>query len=169
MEIIVTERLIIRKWQISDASALYAMFQDPELRQSGICFRSSIEECQSIIDKWTEKNEMKAVCRKEDNCLIGLIGLNDMGRYEQYKELEYAIAADYRRRGYGAEAVRGMLDFGFRQLNLSVIAAWVHAANNKSAHLLEKCGFTLEGRLRRHGRDRGDTWCYSILSEEFPY
>lgn len=110
-----------------------------------------------------------ASVRKEDNCLIGLIGLNDMGRYEQYKELEYAIAADYRRRGYGAEAVRGMLDFGFRQLDLSVIAAWVHAANNKSAHLLEKCGFTLEGRLRRHGRDRGDTLCYSILSEEFPY
>lgn len=74
---------------------------------------------------------MKAICRKEDNCLIGLIGLNDMGRYEQYKELEYAIAADYRRNGFGAEAVRGMLDFGFRKLDLSVIAAWVHAANYK--------------------------------------
>ena len=75
--------------------------------------------------------------------------------------------ADYRRNGFGAEAVRGMLDFGFRKLDLSVIAAWVHAANIKSARVLEKCGFTLEGRLRRHGRDRGDTLCYSILSEEF--
>ena len=164
---IVTRRLRIREWQPSDAPALYDIFQDQEIRQSGICFCSSIEECQRIIKKWTEKNEMKAICRKEDNCLIGLIGLNDMGRYEQYKELEYAIAADYRRNGYGAEAVRGMLDFGFRKLDLSVIAAWVHAANIKSARVLEKCGFTLEGRLRRHGRDRGDTLCYSILSEEF--
>ena len=82
---IVTRRLRIREWQPSDAPALYDIFQDQEIRQSGICFCSSIEECQRIIKKWTEKNEMKAICRKEDNCLIGLIGLNDMGRYEQYK------------------------------------------------------------------------------------
>lgn len=113
---IVTRRLRIREWQPSDAPALYDIFQDQEIRQSGICFCSSIEECQRIIKKWTEKNEMKAICRKEDNCLIGLIGLNDMGRYEQYKELEYAIAADYRRNGYGAEAVRGMLDLAFESL-----------------------------------------------------
>lgn len=46
---IVTRRLRIREWQPSDAPALYDIFQDQEIRQSGICFCSSIEECQRII------------------------------------------------------------------------------------------------------------------------
>lgn len=167
MERIETERLLIREWQKSDAPGLFAICQDPQLRRSGIGFFTSVEECSRILDIWIENKEMRAVCRKEDSLLIGIIGLNDMDRYEGYKELEYVIAAEYRNRGYASEAVRGMLDCGFRILGLSVIAAWVHASNPISAHVLETCGFSLEGRLRRHARDKGDTLCYSILREEY--
>lgn len=37
----------------------------------------------------------------------------------------------------------------------------------RNAHVLLKCSFTLEGRLRRHARDKSDTLCYSILKEEW--
>ncbi len=167
MKDIESERLIIRDWQESDAPELYAMCLDPELQRSGVSFYRSVDECLRTIRLWKEQNEMKAIVRKEDHCLVGLIGLGDMNRYSQYKELEFAIAVDYRNKGYATEALRHMLAFGFNELNLLVIAAWVRSHNVHSLRVLEKCAFTFEGRLRRHARDQGDTLCYSILKEEW--
>ena len=90
-----------------------------------------------------------------------------MNRYEGYAELEYAIAADYRNRGLATEAVKRMVDYGFSELGLEVIAAWVRSHNAESIRVLKKCAFTLEGRLRKHARDRSDTLCYSALREEW--
>ena len=83
--------------------------------------------------------------RREDQQLIGMISLEDMNRYPQYKELEYA----------------------FLQRDISVVAAWVRAFNQPSVRVLQRCRFTHEGTLLRHARDKGDTLCYSILKEEW--
>lgn len=167
MKEIESERLIISDWQEIDAPELYAICLDPELKRSGIGSYRSVDECLGTIRLWKEQNEMKAIVSKEDGCLIGLIGLGDMNRYSQYKELEFAIGADYRNKGYATEALRRMLAFGFSELNLLVIAAWVRSFNVHSVRVLEKCAFTFEGRLRKHARDQGDTLCYSILKEEW--
>lgn len=90
-----------------------------------------------------------------------------MNRYKQYKELEYAISADYRNKGYATEAVKSMISFAFKELDVSVISAWVRSANLKSTRVLEKCFFVHEGTLRRHARDKSDTLCFSILKDEW--
>jgi [ribosomal protein S5]-alanine N-acetyltransferase len=167
MKNIESERLIIRDWQESDAPELYTICLDPALQRSGVGFYRSIDECLNTIHLWREQNEMKAIIRKEDDCLIGLIGLGDMNRYSQYKELEFAITAGCRDKGYATEALMRMLAFGFDELSLLVVAAWVRSFNVNSVRVLEKCAFTYEGRLRKHARDQGDTLCYSILKEEW--
>jgi len=167
MKDIKTERLIIRDWQESDAPHLYTICLDPELQRSGVNSYCSIDECLKTIRLWKEQNEMKAIVSKGDNYLIGLIGLGDMNRYNQYKELEFAIAVGYRNKGYATEALKCILAFGFEELNLLVVAAWVRSFNVKSVRVLEKCAFSYEGRLRKHARDQGDTLCYSILKEEW--
>ena len=96
-----------------------------------------------------------------------MISLEDMNRYPQYKELEYAIAAQERGNGYAVEAVEAMLRYAFLQRDISVVAAWVRAFNQPSVRVLQRCRFTHEGTLRRHARDKGDTLCYSILKEEW--
>ena len=106
-------------------------------------------------------------CGREDQQLIGMISLEDMNRYPQYKELEYAIAAQERGNGYAVEAVEAMLRYAFLQRDISVVAAWVRAFNQPSVRVLQRCRFTHEGTLRRHARDKGDTLCYSILKEEW--
>jgi RimJ/RimL family protein N-acetyltransferase len=130
-----SERLILRDWLESDAQELYAICLDPELQRSGIGSYHSVDECLKTIFLWKEHNEMKAIVSKEGNNLIGLIGLGDMNRYCQYKELEFAIAVNYRNKGYATEAIRRMLAFGFRELNLLVIAAWVRSFNEKSVRV----------------------------------
>ena len=162
-----TEHLILRNWQESDAAALYQMCRDETLRTSGAAFFESVQDAGAAILLRAKDDRFKAVIHRESAELIGFISLGDMNRYEGYAELEYAIAADYRNRGFATEAVRRMVDYGFSELNLTVIAAWVRSHNAESVRVLEKCAFTLEGRLRKHARDHSDTLCYSALREEW--
>ena len=160
-------RLIFRDWQITDAPVLYRICQDETLRRSGVAFFHTVKDAEEAIRFWAKERYFKAIIHRRSDELIGFISLGDMNRYEGYVELEYAIAADFQNRGYATEAVKCMVDYGFLELDLTVIAAWVRSHNAESVRVLEKCAFTLEGRLRKHARDRSDTLCYSMLREEW--
>lgn len=161
------ETILLRNFKESDAFALYELCQDAGVQRSGIPTFDLVDECLNTIQVWKEDNGVKAIVCKEDGELAGFICLGDMNRYDGYKELEYAIAPQYRNRGYATQALKCMVDYGFGKQKVSVIAAWVRSHNKASAAVLERCGFTLEGRLRRHARDKSDTLCYSILKEEW--
>lgn len=167
IETMETKDLILREWRESDAADLYEMCLDTALRKSGVCCFDSVEESLETIMNWRKDKGFRAIVSKEDHCLAGFISLGDMNRYEGYMELEYAVAARYRNRGYATQAVKCMTDYGFRELGALAIAAWVRSHNEGSVHVLEKCSFAFEGRLRRHARDKSDTLCYSILKEEW--
>lgn len=68
------------------------------------------------------------------------------------------------------EAIRLILNFGFKRLRLMRIHAKVMHPNIRSAKLLEKCGFHFEGRLRKAKLVRRhwiDDLIYSMLRSEF--
>ena len=167
MTFIQTERLIIRSWQESDAADLFQLCSVSELVLDGCRLYSDISETIKDIRWQMEKNEIFAIIQKESDKLIGYIGFTDMNRYEGYNELDYKISLEYRNLGYATEALRRMLDYAFGDMGLSVVAAWTRSHNAICAHVLEKCGFTFEGRLRQHARDKSDTMCYSMLKEEW--
>ena len=127
-----TKRLLLRTWNVSDAQALYQLCLDPELRRSGIHWYESAEESGQVLRHWKDNPETRAIVRREDQQLIGMISLEDMNRYPQYKELEYAIAAQERGNGYAVEAVEAMMRYAFLQRDISVVAAWVRAFNQPS-------------------------------------
>lgn len=162
-----TKDLLLRNWQEHDAKALYEMCLDEILRKSVIVFYDSVVESQNAIYYWQNNSGCKAIADRRNDNFIGFIRLGDMNRYDGYMELEYAIAAKYRNNGYATQAIKQMLDYGFKEMNLFVVAAWVRSHNQASISVLEKCLFTFEGRLRRHARDKSDTLCYSILREEW--
>ncbi len=162
-----TRDLILRNWQDSDAKALYEMCLDETLRKSGIDFYNSITDSRNTIQCWKNDKGFKVIVDKRNDNFIGFISLGGMNRYNGYMEIEYAVAARYRNNGYAMQAVKKMLDYGFKEMNLSAIAAWVRSHNKESIRVLEKCSFTFEGRLRKYARDKSDTLCYSILREEW--
>ena len=166
-EFIETKRLLLRCWQEEDAEELYKLCLDQRLRLSGVSSYRNIEESRNTIRSWKQNPEMRAIIQKEDQRLIRFILLGDMNRYPQYKEVEYAVAANHRNHGFATEALSAMLEYTFSERDTEVVAAWVRSFNNESVRVLEKCHFTHEGTLRKHARDRGDTLCYSILREEW--
>ena len=149
-ELIETKRLLLRCWQEDDAEELYKICLDPRLRLSGVSSYRNIEESQSVICSWKKNPEMRAVIHKDEQRLIGFVVFGDMNRYAQYKELEYAVAANRRNNGYATEALMAMLEYMFSERDTEVVAAWVRSFNKESVRVLEKCHFTYEGTLRKH-------------------
>ena len=58
-------------------------------------------------------------------------------------EIGYGLAAPYRGRGYGTEAVRALLSWVAAQPGVRRVAASVDASNTPSRRLLERLGFTV--------------------------
>jgi ribosomal-protein-alanine N-acetyltransferase len=92
---------------------------------------------------------------------------------EQHKraELGYWCAREFWGRGYTTEAVRAIIDYGFRSLGLQRVYAECHGDNPASRRVLEKAGMTYEGRLRQHSFrvDRfADKLVFGVLRDEWP-
>lgn len=103
--------------------------------------------------------------------LIGGIGLklfDDV--YSHNAEIGYWLGEAFWGKKIATRAVREITKFGFNNLNLNRIFANVFEGNPASARLLQKCGYTLEGVLRKAVFKQQkflDQYIYAILKEEF--
>ena len=103
--------------------------------------------------------------------LIGTIGLEDINHMDKTATLGIFIGdKDYQSKGYGTEAVRLVLDYGFNYLNLHSIKLDVMSFNERAINCYNKCGFKETGRKREskyiNGKDY-DTLSMDILKSEF--
>lgn len=102
---------------------------------------------------------------------IGVIGLEDINWRDRNAEFGIIVGEpDFWGRGYGSDALRTILDVGFRWFNLHRIFLHVVAENARAIRSYEKCGFTYEGRLREAVFIDGtyhDLLLMSILAHEF--
>jgi len=84
----------------------------------------------------------------------------------------YIVVADrdYWSKGYGTDATRLALQYGFIELNLRRVTLGLHSYNERALKTYLKTGFKLEGRIRGDGlRDgvRFDGLYMGILREEW--
>ena len=87
-----------------------------------------------------------------------------------YMEIGYILAPTERKKGYGSEAIKIIVDYLFLSKNLVRVQAITGVDNLASCNALEKAGFTKEGIMRKSGFIRGewgDGCLYSILREEW--
>src|SRR3954470_24113192 len=85
---------------------------------------------------------------KENQKIIGTVGLNGLHLKNKRAEIGYELHPDYWRMGYGSEAIKEVIRFSFNQLDLFRIGAIVYPENVSSLNLLIKLGFSKEGLLR---------------------
>jgi ribosomal-protein-alanine N-acetyltransferase len=110
-----------------------------------------------------------AITVGEDEHLIGVARLG-LGSHRS-AELGYALRADSWHRGYATEAARLLLDFGFAALGLHRVHAYCGPGNSASQAVLDRLGFTYEGRIRDHVLTSGawrDSLLYGLLEQEWP-
>jgi len=107
----------------------------------------------------------------DGDVLIGHISLHDIDHFNRHAFLGIVIGeSEYHSKGYGAEAVRLVLDYGFKTLNLHNIMLSVHADNHAGIACYKKVGFKDAGRRREWLFKDGkyiDVIYMDILAHEF--
>lgn len=90
-----------------------------------------------------------AIVDKETDELIGSIGLMNIDYIDRTAELGIFIGVeDHLSKGYGSDAIRILLDYGFNQLNLHNIMLKVYDFNKRAIKAYEKCGFKKYGEWK---------------------
>jgi RimJ/RimL family protein N-acetyltransferase len=89
------------------------------------------------------------ICRRDDDRAVGSVGLFDVDATNGSAGLGISIGdpADTGH-GYGGDAMRALLEFGFGRLRLERIWLDVYDHNAAARRLYERLGFVVEGRLR---------------------
>ena len=107
-----------------------------------------------------------AVMRMEDAQYLGDCRLHKIDQNEKKARLAIGLIEDYFDCGYGSDAVRCLLDFGFRVLGLNSIELRVVSFNKRAIECYRKCGFSqvevLKGVVKIGGKFYDDV----IMSAE---
>lgn len=169
-----TERLYLRALEKCDNDMLLQLINDPdtEFLLGGWSFPVSSND----QNKWFEtlsntRDQLRCIVEeKENGTAIGTVMLTSIDYKNGTANIHIKLANENNRgKGYGRESVKALIAYAFDELRLNCIYAHIHALNEPSQHMFEKCGFVREGILRSRLFKRGqfiDVYSYSILAKE---
>lgn len=172
-EAVETKRLILRQIKEDDDAAIYGYSKNPNVGpNAGWKPHENIEETREVMKAvFLDKENVFGIVLKESGSLIGSIGLVEDPKREndKVKMLGYAIGEEYWGNGYTTEAACAVIEYGFNILKLNLISAYCYPDNKRSKHVLEKLGFSYEGKLSQcEERFDGivlDNECYALSAE----
>ena len=176
LPILNTERLILRLPTLEDARDVQHLAGDFDIASMipGIPhpYEDGMAEAwiYSCYDKHAKNEALNfAITLRTGGNLIGVIGLK-LDRENERGEIGYWIGKPYWRRGYGSEAAKVVVGYGFEVLKLNRIHAYHFKHNAASGRVLEKIGMRYEGCRRQHIKkwdNFEDIMEYGILKTDF--
>ena len=146
-KVLKTDRLILRRWEESDAEDLYKYASDPDVGPiAGWPAHQSLDESREVIKNVFNDKEAYAICLKEDGKAIGAIelklnGQTDMTERDDECELGYWLGKPFWGQGLMPEAAREILRHAFENIGMSKVWCGYYEGNTKSKRVQEKVGF----------------------------
>lgn len=140
-------RLKLRPFTAADAADLYKYARDPEVGPAaGWPAHTSVAESREIIRTALSAPEQYAICRREDNRVIGAIGLKLKGstrltERDDACELGYWLGKPFWGQGLMPEAAEELLRHAFEDLRMQRVWCAYYDGNEKSKRVQEKLGF----------------------------
>lgn len=156
-----TDRLVLRALTHADDRALHAIYGDPDtMRFIGAHGRPApdLDATRRTLAQLLRHAELHgfslwAVDERDGEALVGVAGLLWVEGHGPEVEAAYLVRRDRWGRGYGAEALRAVLDAGHRQLGLERVVALAYPENEASRRVMEKAGMRPDGTQRAYGRE----------------
>ncbi|MES2597102.1 MAG: GNAT family N-acetyltransferase [Verrucomicrobiota bacterium] len=156
-----TRRFLLRDFIASDEAAFRAYHADPRYSAFYAAEEVTAQHSQHLLElfrDWASQEprlnfQLAVVQRQEPKALVGCVGLRRAGLPPDVAEYGMELAPDFwSRHAYAVEMGRGMLDFGFRDLGLSVVIGSTVSANARISRLTEWFGAEIVARRP------GDEW-----------
>jgi RimJ/RimL family protein N-acetyltransferase len=170
------EKVVLRAMRRDDLELLCQFNNDVETELAGggdPPMPQSLERLQAEFDAEVARGGRNGAgfAIEADGRFIGQCALFNFQETHRTAELGITIGDKaYWGRGYGADAVHVLVDYGFRLRNLNRIFLHVNGANERAQAAYRKAGFVEEGRLRRHVWSAGgydDLVVMGLLREEW--
>lgn len=168
------EHVYLRPIGLEDADWYFRNLYDPETRRlTGTQRHFTREGIASYIERKSQDDSsvLLLIALRENDELIGDIALQDIDSYNRNCNIRIAISTGAQTgKGYGTEALKLMLNYGFGILNMHRIELNVFDYNPRALHVYEKIGFKREGVQREalyYDHRYHDSITMSILEQEF--
>ncbi|MDM5317187.1 GNAT family N-acetyltransferase [Fictibacillus sp. b24] len=173
-----TDRLILRRLELTDAQTVFDHWlsdervSDNKINAAHKSVSQTIERVANIVSQYESKEFCYwGIVLKTSGELIGEIDLYDFDKLTENCEVGYALGYHWWNRGYGTEALRAVVEFGFRQMNIHKISAAHNTDNPASGRMMSKVGMAQEGVIRHMIRNaKGqykDCAVCGILQEDY--
>lgn len=176
-QLIVTNRLLLRKLTLDDVDDMFNFTSNPEVtthlhwdahtdkKQDSDFIASIIERIEKTQSEFTYGIELVA-----ENKLIGVVKIANVCLHNKRGEFTSILNPDYQGAGYMAEAWQGLLKFCFEVVELNRIQSYVTEDNIASQKKDIRAGMTYEGRLKQYWIMKGvvkDALVYAITREMY--
>jgi RimJ/RimL family protein N-acetyltransferase len=155
-----TDRLILRRFELSDLDDFAAIMADPEVMRfskSGPWTRDItqrfLEGCQIDYSEKRWGYGRLAAVHKADQRLIGFAGLARFDDVDGSPEVElgYRLLPAYWGQGLGTEAAAASRDHAFHDLGMTRLIAMIEPENVASIRVAEKIGMSCEKEIHMWG------------------
>lgn len=170
------ERIYFRPVELEDEPLLRRWINEPR-NWRGLVFRPPVnarherEWIESVGKPCTEAAVVFGVVVRDSDRLIGTAGLHHIDQVTRSAEFGINIGeVAYQNKGYGTEATKLTIQFGFEELNLNRIGLSVSGNNTRAIRCYQKAGFVPEGCLRQAAYRNGqyhDVYRFAILRSEW--
>ena len=149
-KVLETQRLILREFKENDLTDFYEYASvDGVGEMAGWSHHENIETTKEILNSFIKDNKVFAIVYKENNKVIGSLGVEKYGMEEKLDEFKdlygrsigYVLSKNYWGKGLMKEAVKCVINYLFDECNLDFIICGYYLFNNQSKRVQEKCGF----------------------------
>ena len=157
--ILLTERLCLRRIQISDISTLIDLWCDPEVTKylGGPRDRDKIKPLfeEDAENPFAYEYDLWPVEEIQTNELVGYCGLLEKevdGRNEI--EINYIFKPTAWGKGFAQEIGKGIIEYAFNEKKLERLIALIKPGNEASEHVAKKIGMKYEKEVVRPGGEK---------------
>ena len=164
-----TDNIILRKIKSTDQFAVFQGLSDEQvIKYYGVEYHS-FADTKMQLDWFNQQLREKTgiwwgITTNEIGTLLGTCGLYNLQEVHRKAELGYWLMPTYWRQGIMRKALTSILEYGFQELNLHRVEAYVETENMASFNLLQRLGFRHEGTLQDCELKRGKFISLNILA-----
>lgn len=151
--------------KLADRSSLIELYTHPTVRQylggplqQAVAEKRATEDIQNLaaLPIWSIRS-------LSHDSFIGIISLDDHHDGEDI-EVSYVLLPEYWGKGYATQALKLVLAYAFKSLNLEKIIAETQTQNTASIKLLERVGMKFEKSLERFDANQS---IYAITRHQY--
>ena len=168
------EKVYLRAIETADAQHLQPWLNDLEITRGMTPYRPiSLEAEEGFIGAMgkTDRDVILGIVDRATDALVGATGLHEIDQQARNAQLGIFIGNKTAHgMGFGSEATRLIVSYGFDTLNLNRVWLRVYENNPRAQRIYEKIGFVKEGVLRQHAYREGrylDVIVMGVLRDEW--